>query len=99
VFTAVDNRKIHMTKACSFSAQRVKPAQVEDRVEWEKGGDCMGVRCDSLHSVTRGNRVMNRSSLGKGKDRQQVVVGKSRGKSDPILYRSLKSILYILLGA
>jgi hypothetical protein len=28
----------------------------------------------------------------------QVVVGKSSGKSDAILYRNRKSILYILLG-
>ncbi len=43
-------------------------------------------RCDNQHSVTREDRVMNRSSLGKGKDRQQVVVGKSSHKSDTILY-------------
>ena len=55
--------------------------------------------CDNQHSVTCEDRVMNRSSLGKGKDRQQVVVGKSSGKSDTILYSGWKPILYILLGA
>ena len=55
-------------------------------------------QCDNQHSVTREDRVMNRSSLGKGKDRQQVVVGKSSGKSNTILYSGQKPILYILLG-
>jgi hypothetical protein len=49
-------------------------------------------RCDNQHSVTHGNRVMNRSSLGKGKDRQQVVVGKSSGKSDTVQRSKVQSL-------
>ncbi len=49
-------------------------------------------RCDNQHSVTHENRVMNCSSLGKGKDRQQVVVGKSSGKSDMIQRSKVPSL-------
>jgi hypothetical protein len=49
-------------------------------------------QCDNQHSVTCRNRVMNRSSLGKGKDRQQVVVGKSSGKSNTVQRSKVQSL-------
>jgi hypothetical protein len=57
---------------------------------------CKAIRCDSLHSVRHKDRVMNRSLLGKGKDRQ-LLVGKSSGKSDDKSGTVQRS--YILHGA